>query len=501
MSTDENRAPGDPAAIRNAASGAAHSRAHAFSGAMHAGANAVAGAMRSSAPVLRQKSRSFADWLVSIGWGKFFLLSLLLLILSGLAFSFFFSGSGGRRVPEHGAVSVNVNVVPRSDGSLEIRPADKAGGKALVVIDHGGVRVERIPDERAAGASGGGPGGEAAKAAPAGRGGAADAQPGRAAPEPGTAGSGAAVRIMPAAPADPEKVAQAVEAARDQIESILQDRVDERLRAMHRGDEVERENWLALLTVMFIIASIILKVVLGSKTKAEIQARRASETAAQEGLKRQLAEAQLRMMQAQVEPHFLFNTLASVDYLIETDPARASRMQKNLIQYLRVALPQMREGTSTLGREILQCRSYLEILKVRMDERLHFSINVPQSLLSASFPPMMLLTLVENAIKHGLEPKPEGGSLSVSAVIADGLLRVAVADSGMGFGVARRGGTGLGLANVRERLQALFGAAASLVIDANSDGGTIATIVVPYRVEPGAASAPPVGSPQAAPAV
>jgi sensor histidine kinase YesM len=291
------------------------------------------------------------------------------------------------------------------------------------------------------------------------------------------------VLVKPADLGDPEKVAEAVEAARDQIESMLQDQVDDKVAALDKSDAAERENWLALVTTMGIIALIIVKVVLGSKSKAEFQARRASAVAAQEGLKRQLAEAQLKMMQAQVEPHFLFNTLASVDYLIETDPARASRMQKNLIQYLRAALPQMREGTSNLGREILQARSYLEILKVRMDERLQFSIHVPQGLLSATFPPMMLLTLVENAIKHGLEPKPEGGSLSVSAVIADGQLRVAVADSGMGFGVAQRGGTGVGLANVRERLQALYGSAASLIIDANSDGGTIATIAVPYRID------------------
>jgi sensor histidine kinase YesM len=263
---------------------------------------------------------------------------------------------------------------------------------------------------------------------------------------------------------------------------------------------MERTNWVGLLVSMTIVALIALKVVLGSKSRAEFQARKASATAAQEGLKRQLAEAQLKMMQAQVEPHFLFNTLASVDYLIETDPARASRMQKNLIQYLRAAVPQMREGTSNLGREILQCRSYLEILKVRMDERLQFSINVPQGLLSAAFPPMMLLTLVENAIKHGLEPKADGGSLSVSAVVADGKLRVAVADSGMGFGNAQRGGTGVGLVNVRERLLALYGPAANLVIDANSDGGTIATILVPYQIEPAAAT-PTGGFPSAAPAV
>ncbi len=196
------------------------------------------------------------------------------------------------------------------------------------------------------------------------------------------------------------------------------------------------------------------------------------------------------MMQAQVEPHFLFNTLASVDYLIETDPARASRMQKNLIQYLRAALPQMREGSTTLGKEIALCRAYLEILKVRMEDRLQFAIAVPQGLASAQFPPMMLQSLVENAIKHGLEPKAEGGSLTISADVADGNLRVTVADSGLGFAAAARPGTGVGLANVRERLAALYGGRARLSIEANTPSGTIATVEVPYAIDPDAKDSP-----------
>jgi hypothetical protein len=346
--------------------------------------------------------------------------------------------------------------------------ADDEGQKAQVVIDHNGVHIEKTPLPPPA----------------------PPPVPGEAKPAPGGKSGAKAAPISDeaAAEARAQASAEAVEAARDQIESILQDQVDDKLEAIHREGREERENWIKTLASLLIVVSIILKVVLGSKSRAESQARQASAAAAQEGLKRQLAEAQLKMMQAQVEPHFLFNTLASVDYLIETDPARASRMQKNLIQYLRAALPQMREGTSSLGREIQQCRSYLEILKVRMDERLQFSINVPQGLQSAVFPPMMLLTLVENAIKHGLEPKPEGGSLSISAVISNGALQVAVADSGMGFGVAQRGGTGVGLANVRERLRALFGTEARLQIEANADGGTIATLVVPYRVDPMAAA-------------
>jgi LytS/YehU family sensor histidine kinase len=183
----------------------------------------------------------------------------------------------------------------------------------------------------------------------------------------------------------------------------------------------------------------------------------------------------------------LFNTLASVDYLIETEPSTASKMQKSLIQYLRAALPQMREGSTTLGKEVQLCRSYLEILKFRMEDRLQYSVIVPQGLSSAQFPPMMLQSLVENSIKHGLEPKPDGGSLTISADISNGRLRVTVADSGLGFAAAeetaQRPGSGVGLSNVRERLAALYGGAARLSIKANSPSGTIVTIEVPYTFE------------------
>jgi LytS/YehU family sensor histidine kinase len=189
------------------------------------------------------------------------------------------------------------------------------------------------------------------------------------------------------------------------------------------------------------------------------------------------------MMQAQVEPHFLFNTLASVDHLIETDPPTASKMQKNLIQYLRAALPQMREGSTTLGKEIQLCRAYLEILKFRMEDRLQYAVTVPQGLMSAQFPPMMLQSLIENSIKHGLEPKAEGGAITISADIVNGRLRVTVADTGLGFAAASQPGTGVGLSNVRERLAALFGGRARLSIDANHPSGTIVTIDVPYTFE------------------
>ena len=189
-------------------------------------------------------------------------------------------------------------------------------------------------------------------------------------------------------------------------------------------------------------------------------------------------------MQAQVEPHFLFNTLASIDHLIETDPPRASIMQKNLIALLRASMPTMREANAQsprdLGRELAVIRPYLEILKVRMEERLQTEVRVSDGLLSAEFPPMMLQSLVENAIKHGLEPKAEGGNLTVSAEIIHGKLAVTVADTGLGFGKAATAGTGIGLTNIRERLALLYGNKASLSVKDTAGGGTSVTITVPY---------------------
>ena len=322
---------------------------------------------------------------------------------------------------------------------------------------------------------------------------------GTAAETPGrspAAGADRSVVIGPEALADPDRAVEAIESARDRIEAIVQDQVSRQVARTTRVYRERSSDWFMSFLMLLIVTSIIAKVLLGGKRKAEKRAQAASATAAEEGLKRQLAEAQLKMMQAQVEPHFLFNTLASVDYLIETDPARASTMQKNLIQYLRAALPQMREGSTTLGKELALVRSYLEILKVRMEDRLQFAITVPQGLMSAQFPPMILQSLVENAIKHALEPKPEGGSITVTADIANGNLRVTVADTGLGFGAAGKPGTGVGLANVRERLAALYSGRARFTIEANSPSGTIATIEVPYEPDLArdAAGESPVGA-------
>src|SRR5207248_5574718 len=196
--------------------------------------------------------------------------------------------------------------------------------------------------------------------------------------------------------------------------------------------------------VLWIFVSVIIKLMAAGRFKAEAQAVQAAEIAESEALKRQVVEARMAAMQAQVEPHFLFNTLASIDHLIETDSARASKMQKNLIALLRASMPAMRQKSTTLGRELEVVRPYLEILKVRMEDRLQPQVTVPEGLYSADFPPMMLQSLVENAIKHGLEPKAEGGSISVSAEVVHGKLAVAVADTGVGFAQAPTAGTGTG---------------------------------------------------------
>lgn len=241
------------------------------------------------------------------------------------------------------------------------------------------------------------------------------------------------------------------------------------------------------LAMLLIVLMFIMRLIAKSKVKADERARTAESAADSEALSRQLAEAKLQAMQAQVEPHFLFNTLAAVEHLIETDPPRAASMQRNLIAYLRSVLPNLRQSDSTLGREAEISRNYLEILKVRMESRLEFSIDIPAGLESAAMPPLMLQSLVENAIEHGLEPRPEGGSIKITAGIRHGQLVVTVADTGAGFTgtsepVIRTGSSerGVGLGSIRERLQALFDGQGRLIIEANQPTGTRAVLEFPY---------------------
>jgi hypothetical protein len=193
---------------------------------------------------------------------------------------------------------------------------------------------------------------------------------------------------------------------------------------------------------------------------------------------KELTVAKLSLLHAQVEPHFLYNTLASAQVLTRSDPAKADQMLGYLIDYLRRSLPRAENSLSTLGDEVERAQAYLEILRIRMGDRLAVHLQVPETLKAVPMPPMMLQTLVENAIKHGLEPVVGGGNIWILAREVDDKVAVTVADDGRGFS-ALGGGTGIGLKNVRERLRLAYGDAAAFAIVANFPKGVAATITLP----------------------
>lgn len=241
---------------------------------------------------------------------------------------------------------------------------------------------------------------------------------------------------------------------------------------------------LILIFIPLFIMTMVAKYFIDRSRRATAYAESQTREAEFQSANRQIVEARLQALQAQVEPHFLYNTLANVQALTETDPPQANKMVGHLIQYLRAALPKMRETTSTVGQEVELVRAYLNILKMRMGERLAFDITIPTELESLPFPPLMLPSLVENAIKHGLEPQREGGRIDVSAEkIGEGAnanIRLIVKDTGRGLdNMPTQSGSGVGLANIRERLHALFGDQARLTLESNVPNGVVATIDVP----------------------
>ena len=199
-------------------------------------------------------------------------------------------------------------------------------------------------------------------------------------------------------------------------------------------------------------------------------------------LSKQAIEAELKLLQAQVETHFLFNTLASVKYLIDTDPSQANVLLGHLIGYLRAALPQLRASSSTLGREIALAEAYLNILRMRIGPRLTFAIDLPDELREHPFPPNLLISLVENAIKHGVEPSADGGSVKLAARRTGASITVTVTDTGRGGADEQRtDGQGVGLTNVRERLAALYGARGRFALEPAAPRGMRATLSLPYE--------------------
>ncbi|MCP5182882.1 MAG: histidine kinase [Pseudomonadales bacterium] len=193
---------------------------------------------------------------------------------------------------------------------------------------------------------------------------------------------------------------------------------------------------------------------------------------------RQLLETELRLLQAQIEPHFLFNTLSNIVSLIRTDPQGAEATLLNLSRLLRASLNRTRDSTTTLGEELEIIRAYLDIQKVRMGDRLTYCIDIPVALHRCPLPPLLVQPLVENAVIHGVEPSTEPGLVRISAMQADGSLTITVADYGVGLR-AGNPGNGIGLRNVRDRLRGLYGHAARLELVAGDAGGLTAELTIP----------------------
>ncbi|MET0981983.1 MAG: histidine kinase [Telluria sp.] len=208
---------------------------------------------------------------------------------------------------------------------------------------------------------------------------------------------------------------------------------------------------------------------------------------------RLLAEARLRALQAQIEPHFLYNTLANVLGLIDTRPAEARRMLERFIDYLRASLAASRAESATLGGELDQVSAYLDVLAVRMGARLRYRVEADAQCRTLPIAPMLLQPLVENAVMHGIEPKLAGGEIVVRTRVDGDVLCIEVADSGLGLGRApQRPGGGVGLANLRERVRQLHGPQARLQLFDNQPCGVTARLLLPLLVP---SSTPPLTPP------
>ncbi len=212
-----------------------------------------------------------------------------------------------------------------------------------------------------------------------------------------------------------------------------------------------------------------------------------AEMAAAEAARRLALENQLKLLESQLEPHMLFNTLANLRILVATDPQRAQQMLDHLVAYLRATLGASRASTHSLAAEFERLNDYLTLMAIRMGPRLRYSFTLPEALRDLPVPGLLLQAVVENSIKHGLEPKVEGGDIRISAQADGPLLTLQVRDSGVGMPQdtpAPTPDSGFGLAQVRQRLHTTYGERASLALHSAPGGGTLATITLPLPVAP-----------------
>jgi sensor histidine kinase YesM len=241
---------------------------------------------------------------------------------------------------------------------------------------------------------------------------------------------------------------------------------------------------MILFTLIAIFA--LLALILSRERMDRVKLERSEAHARAETVERQALKAQLRLLQAQIEPHMLFNTLANLQGLIAIDPQRAGQMLDQLIQYLRATLSVSRMETTTLDQEFAALEAYLGLMSVRMGTRLAYRCALPDALRTARLPTMLLQPLVENAVVHGLEPKVDGGMVTIEAARRGDLLEVTVRDTGLGLGPALPAasppqGRGVGLATTRERLHVLYGGRAGVELLPSPPQGTLARLTLPLE--------------------
>jgi hypothetical protein len=243
---------------------------------------------------------------------------------------------------------------------------------------------------------------------------------------------------------------------------------------------LENNDWLLVTFAAMLVAPWTALAAIVRQKEAFAQHQTLAFALERSELERQAADARLHLLQAQVAPHFLFNTLANVQALVDAGSPQASPVLRSLIQYLRAAVPLLHEPAATIERELELVRPYLELMQMRMPDRLHYAMNVDASVLQVRCPPTTLLTLVENAVRHGIDPSEEGGRIDIDIARIGERCRVRVIDTGAGLQEPANG-LGTGLTALRERLQLIFGDAAHLRLGPNDPRGAAVEIDMPAR--------------------
>ncbi|MGZ5883986.1 MAG: sensor histidine kinase [Burkholderiaceae bacterium] len=254
-------------------------------------------------------------------------------------------------------------------------------------------------------------------------------------------------------------------------------RLGDMLTGVHRAPGAVIHNMHSFVLSMAVVSVLSLGCVYFFYSRGRIAILEAHNQAAM----RTAAESQLKMLESQLEPHMLFNTLAHLRVLIGLDPPRAQEMLDRMISFLRATLEASRTGSHPLSTEVDRIHDYLDMMQVRMGQRLQFQLALPTDLAALPVPPLLMQPLVENSIKHGLEPKIQGGRIEITARREGDALILSARDTGIGLGALASKGTNFGMQQVRERIGTLYGSAAKLELVSADDkeGGTLATIHLP----------------------